>query len=68
MLAARCARFGWNLSRETLAKIEGQSRWVSDFELVCLAQVLRVDVASLLLTKDKITKTLEDYFQRLYKD
>ena len=68
MLAARCARFGWNLSRETLAKIEGQSRWVSDFELICLAQVLRVDVASLLLQKDKSAKTLEDYFQRLYKE
>jgi hypothetical protein len=68
MLAARCARFGWNLSRETLAKIEGQYRWVSDFELICLAQVLHVDAASLLLPKDKIAKTLEDFFQRLYQE
>jgi DNA-binding XRE family transcriptional regulator len=44
MLAARCRRWGWDLSRETLAKIETQLRWVSDFELLCLAKALRVAV------------------------
>jgi transcriptional regulator with XRE-family HTH domain len=64
MLAARCSRYGWNASRETIAKIEAQFRWVSDFELLCLAQALRVDVASLLPMKEKVARVLRDYFQR----
>ncbi len=47
-LAARCQVLGWDLSRESLAKIETQIRWVSDFELVCLAKALNVSVDSLL--------------------
>ena len=43
MLAARCRRWGWDLSRETLAKIESQLRWVADFELICLAKALPVE-------------------------
>jgi 4-hydroxy-L-threonine phosphate dehydrogenase PdxA len=39
---------GWDLSRETLAKIEAQFRWVSDFELMCLALALKVEVTELL--------------------
>ena len=65
MLAARCRRWGWDLSRQTLAKIEVQLRWVSDFELVCLAKALRVDPAVLLPAKDKIPGLLEDFFERL---
>ncbi len=65
MLAARCRRWGWDLSRQTLAKIETQIRWVSDFELLCLAKALRVDPSDLLPTKDKVPKMLEDFFERL---
>jgi transcriptional regulator with XRE-family HTH domain len=65
MLAARCRRWGWDLSRETLAKIETQLRWVSDFELLCLARALRVDLGALLPPKDNIPKMLEDFFERL---
>ena len=47
-LAVRCQRSGWDISRETLAKIESQIRWVADFEVVNLAKILRVDEPSLL--------------------
>ncbi len=65
MLAARCRRWGWDLSRETLAKIETQLRWVSDFEMVCLAKALRVEPETLLPTKEKMPDLLEDFFGRL---
>ncbi|MBI5395137.1 MAG: helix-turn-helix transcriptional regulator [Verrucomicrobia bacterium] len=64
-LAARCSRWGWDLSRETLAKIETQVRWISDFELVCLANALRARPSDLLPQKDKESKLLEDFFSRL---
>jgi hypothetical protein len=65
MLAARCRRWGWDLSRQTLAKIETQLRWVSDFELLCLAKALRVEPQELWPAKDKIPRLLEDFFSRL---
>jgi transcriptional regulator with XRE-family HTH domain len=65
MLAARCRRWGWDLSRQTLAKIETQLRWVSDFELLCLARALRVEPNELWPSKDKIPSMLEDFFERL---
>jgi transcriptional regulator with XRE-family HTH domain len=65
MLAARCRRWGWDLSRQTLAKIETQLRWVSDFELLCLARALRVEPNDLWPPKDKIPLMLEDFFERL---
>jgi transcriptional regulator with XRE-family HTH domain len=65
MLAARCRRWGWDLSRQTLAKIETQLRWVSDFELLCLARALRVEPNELWPSKDRIPSMLEDFFSRL---
>lgn len=65
MLAARCRRWGWDLSRETLAKIETQLRWVSDFELLCLAKALKTEPHELFPSKDKIPRLLEDFFERL---
>jgi transcriptional regulator with XRE-family HTH domain len=67
MLAARCRRWGWDLSRQTLAKIETQVRWVSDFELICLARALRVEPAELLPSKDRASRVLQDFFNRLSK-
>ncbi|MEI6560972.1 MAG: helix-turn-helix transcriptional regulator [Verrucomicrobiota bacterium] len=49
--ATLCQLKGWDISRDTLAKIEGQSRWVADFELVFLAAVLQVPVQELLSTR-----------------
>jgi hypothetical protein len=65
MLAARCRRSGWDVSRETLAKIEAQFRWVADFELLCLARALKVEPAELWPPREKIPQMLEDFFARL---
>ena len=62
-LAARCQRMGWDLSRDTLAKIESQSRWVADFEVIFLAQALGVSHL-LLLPDDKRMKTMAREFVR----
>ena len=64
-LAARCQRMGWDLSRDTLAKIELQSRWVSDFETVFLAQALSVPVQSLLPDQRRIKSIIRDFVSRL---
>lgn len=51
-LAARCQRMGWNIGRDTVAKIEDGRRWVGDFELVGLAEALEVPIMSLYPDKD----------------
>ena len=42
MLVARIHRKGWDISRETLAKVEAQIRWIADFEVLHLAAALGV--------------------------
>jgi transcriptional regulator with XRE-family HTH domain len=39
---------GWDLSRETFAKIECQMRWVADFEIIKLAKALDMDAPALI--------------------
>jgi hypothetical protein len=39
-LAAACQRIGWDIDRNTIAKIEGRMRWVGDFELLHLSTAL----------------------------
>ena len=51
-LATLCQLKGWDVSRDTLAKIEGQSRWVADFEWVLLACNLGIPVSDLLPNRD----------------
>jgi transcriptional regulator with XRE-family HTH domain len=46
-LAARCQLRGWNASRDIIAAIEGQIRYVTDKEIVNLAKILRVPVSNL---------------------
>jgi transcriptional regulator with XRE-family HTH domain len=46
--AAACQRVGWDISRDIVARIEGQSRWVADFELVVIARVLKLTPLELL--------------------
>jgi transcriptional regulator with XRE-family HTH domain len=53
MLVARCNLLGWGISRETLAKIEAQIRWVADFELICLSKALNARVEDLLPDQSK---------------
>jgi DNA-binding XRE family transcriptional regulator len=48
MFAARCSVLGLELSRATLSKIESQLRCVADFELVILAQALKVEITALM--------------------
>ncbi len=42
--AARCQLSGWDLSRETLSKIEASLRRVNDAETMMLAKVLGCDI------------------------
>lgn len=46
-LAAVCQRLGWDVGRDAIAKIEGQSRWVADSELVFLARALKCPLIEL---------------------
>ena len=48
-LAAKLNIIGWDLSRDTLAKIENQTRWVADFEIPILAKSIGVGPSELLL-------------------
>ena len=46
-LAGLCQRLGWDVGRDAIAKIEGQSRWVADSELVFLARALKCSLVDL---------------------
>ncbi len=50
-LAAKCGVIGWDLSREILAQIESQFRYVTDWELVVLARALNVEMTELIPIK-----------------
>lgn len=56
-LQAKCRRAGLLIARSVLAKIENQTRSVSDFELVALAQALDVNVQKLLGHRPQQSKT-----------
>jgi transcriptional regulator with XRE-family HTH domain len=56
-LAARCQLLGWNIGRDTIAKIEDQRRWVGDFEVIGLAIALKVPVTC-LYPPDKVSLKL----------
>ena len=47
-LSARCARLGWEVSENGIAKIETQVRCVTDHELFALARALRVKLVELV--------------------
>lgn len=47
-LAIDCQMIGWQLSRETLSKIEAGLRSVTDAEVMLLAQVLECPVQNLM--------------------
>ena len=46
--AGRLQLAGWDISRETLAKVESQFRCVTDRELVRFAEALEVEPSELL--------------------
>lgn len=47
-LVAKLNIAGWDLSRDTLAKIESQVRWIADFEILRLAAGLGMDAPEFL--------------------
>lgn len=47
-MAAKFQVAGWDLSRDIIARIELQTRCVTDLEVIELARILRVPVESLL--------------------
>lgn len=46
-LAAVCQRQGWDIGRDTIAKVEAGKRWVGDFELLHLVRALGVGLDDL---------------------
>ncbi len=46
-LVARCNLIGWDISRGTLAKIESQTRKISDGEVLYFSKALKVEVEAL---------------------
>jgi len=50
-LVVRCQRLGWDISRDILARIELQIRWVGDYEMLFLAEALSVAPDRLLPSK-----------------
>jgi transcriptional regulator with XRE-family HTH domain len=48
ILAAKLNLAGWDVSRDIVARIEGQVRWVADFEILKLASVFGMDGPELL--------------------
>ena len=55
-LARECQLKGWDVSRDIIARIELQVRWVGDFELLEIARVLKVPVV------DLFPKQMQKYF------
>jgi transcriptional regulator with XRE-family HTH domain len=53
-LAARCASRGWNVSENTITKIETGIRCVTDKELVILTSALRVKMKDLFSKHPKL--------------
>jgi hypothetical protein len=47
MLTARCARVGWDIGENIIAKVEAQFRCVTDREITYLARALGVEVQAL---------------------
>lgn len=52
-LAVKINLHGWDISRETLAKIESQIRWVADLEIGKLAHALDIESPELLRRAEK---------------
>ncbi len=55
-LATKLNLLGWDISRDTLAKIESQFRWVADSELLILAEALQVEPGFLLAQATRLKR------------
>jgi len=62
MLVARCQLIGWDISRETIAKVESQIRWVSDFELLGFSKALNIPVSDLWPQVEQLPELMGRFF------
>ena len=63
MLAAKLQLAGWMISRSGVSKIENGSMYVSDFRLVCFADIFRVEIAE-LFPKARLHSAIHDAAKR----
>ena len=59
MFTARCARIGWNVSENTVAKIEAQIRCVTDSEILYLTRALGVELKDVFPSDEKIRRKIK---------
>ena len=60
-LVLRCQLSGFDMSRESLAKVEGGWRVVSDMEVLLLADALGVPFATLFPTAEKAAELVRSF-------
>ena len=60
-LVLRCQLSGFDMSRESLAKVEGGWRVVSDLEVLLLADALGVAFASLFPPSEKVAELVRSF-------
>ena len=66
MLAARCGLLGWDIGENTITKIETQIRCLVDWELLCLAKALNIQVSELFRPSGAMTdKAVRRHFNEL---
>ncbi|MDR1504930.1 MAG: helix-turn-helix domain-containing protein [Prevotella sp.] len=49
-IVARCALLGWDITENTITKVETEIRCVTDYELLILAQALKVKLKDIFPT------------------
>ena len=59
-LAAKCQLRGWDITRLTITRIEARARLVADYEILLLAEVLRVNPMALLPYKTNLRRLMPD--------
>ncbi len=70
VLAARLQVVGWDVSRESVAKIEARMIWVKDHRLYFLAKVFKVSILELLPPIDpqdpNLDETVDHFMSRRF--
>ncbi len=67
-LAASCQRMGWDVSRETITRIETYRRLVSDFEICILATALGISPKVLLPDAPDLSEYLKQGLPTKYRE
>lgn len=70
ILAVRLQLIGWDISRESVAKIEARMIWVKDHRLYFLAKVFKVSIPDLLPPIDpedpNLHETVDSFMNRRF--